>query len=73
MFVDLVYFISTHILKYLGSQAYDGHMNLILSNVEETIMIVEPIEGAPEGHGTVKVSLKSDAEQRGVSYNILGG
>jgi U6 snRNA-associated Sm-like protein LSm3 len=29
-------------------QAYDGHMNLILSGVEETIMIVD-VEGAPEG------------------------
>jgi hypothetical protein len=31
-------------------------MNLILSDVEETIMIVEVTEGAPEGHGTVNVS-----------------
>jgi hypothetical protein len=30
-------------------------MNLILSDVEETIMIVEVAEGAPEGHGTVNV------------------
>lgn len=30
------------------TQAYDGHMNLILSDVEETIMIVD-VEGAPEG------------------------
>jgi U6 snRNA-associated Sm-like protein LSm3 len=36
-------------------QAYDGHMNLILSDVEETIMIVETAEGAPEGKGTVNV------------------
>ncbi|KAG1752624.1 like-Sm ribonucleoprotein [Suillus paluster] len=36
--------------------AYDGHMNLILSDVEETIMIVESIEGALEGQGTVKVA-----------------
>jgi len=36
--------------------AYDGHMNLILSDVEETIMIVEPIEGALEGNETVKVA-----------------
>lgn len=28
--------------------AYDGHMNLILSDVEETIMIVD-VEDAPEG------------------------
>jgi len=33
--------------------AYDGHMNLIMSGVEETIMIVEPIEGALETQGTV--------------------
>jgi small nuclear ribonucleoprotein (snRNP)-like protein len=38
-------------------QAYDGHMNLILSDVEETIMIVDVAEGAPEGQGTVNVSL----------------
>ncbi|KAH9951740.1 like-Sm ribonucleoprotein [Amylocystis lapponica] len=25
--------------------AYDGHMNLILSDVEETIMIVDQVEG----------------------------
>lgn len=56
MCVDSAYFISSYILKYLGLQAYDGHMNLILSDVEETIMIVEPIEGALEGHGMVKVS-----------------
>ena len=30
-------------------------MNLILSDVEETIMIVDQIEGAPEGHATVNV------------------
>ncbi len=40
-------------------QAYDGHMNLILSDVEETIMIVDPVEGAPEGHTSVNVSLGS--------------
>ncbi|KDQ15439.1 hypothetical protein BOTBODRAFT_31768 [Botryobasidium botryosum FD-172 SS1] len=34
--------------------AYDGHMNLIMSDVEETIMIVEPVEGAPEGEGIVR-------------------
>jgi U6 snRNA-associated Sm-like protein LSm3 len=50
------------VLKYLCWQAYDGHMNLILSDVEETIMIVEPIEGALEGQGSVKVSLKPDTE-----------
>lgn len=37
-------------------QAYDGHMNLILSDVEETIMIVDPSEGAPGSHTTVNVS-----------------
>ncbi|KAI6047463.1 like-Sm ribonucleoprotein [Pisolithus marmoratus] len=34
--------------------AYDGHMNLILSDVEETVMIVDAVEGTYEGHGTVK-------------------
>src|SRR5882757_2947923 len=37
-------------------QAYDGHMNLIMSAVEETIMVVEPAEGAPQGQGSVNVS-----------------
>ncbi|TRM68099.1 hypothetical protein BD626DRAFT_450405 [Schizophyllum amplum] len=36
--------------------AYDGHMNLILSEVEETIMILDVPEGAPESQGTVKVA-----------------
>ncbi|KAH9894477.1 hypothetical protein C8Q73DRAFT_518944 [Cubamyces lactineus] len=36
--------------------AYDGHMNLILSDVEETIMIVDQIEGAPEGHTAVNIA-----------------
>ena len=31
-------------------------MNLIMSAVEETIMIVEPAEGAPHGQGSVNVS-----------------
>lgn len=30
-------------------------MNLILSDVEETIMIVEQVEGAPEGQTSVNV------------------
>jgi small nuclear ribonucleoprotein (snRNP)-like protein len=37
-------------------QAYDGHMNLILSDVEETIMVVDVPEGVPETQGTVRVS-----------------
>ncbi|KAF9821259.1 hypothetical protein IEO21_00867 [Rhodonia placenta] len=36
--------------------AYDGHMNLILSDVEETIVIVDHVEGAPEGQGTVNIA-----------------
>jgi U6 snRNA-associated Sm-like protein LSm3 len=40
----------------LHYQAYDGHMNLIMSAVEETIMIVEPVEGAPQSQGSVNVS-----------------
>ena len=31
-------------------------MNLIMSAVEETIMVVEPAEGAPQGQGSVNVS-----------------
>jgi len=34
--------------------AYDGHMNLILSDVEETIMIVDVADGVPSG--TVNVA-----------------
>lgn len=40
----------------LGYQAYDGHMNLIMSAVEETIMIVESVEGTPSAQGSVNVS-----------------
>ncbi|KAI6035099.1 like-Sm ribonucleoprotein [Pisolithus orientalis] len=36
--------------------AYDGHMNLILSDVEETVMIVDAVDGTLEGQGTVKVA-----------------
>jgi len=36
--------------------AYDGHMNLILSDVEETIMIVDVPEGAADARGTVNVA-----------------
>lgn len=35
-------------------QAYDGHMNLILSDVEETIMIVD-LDGTTGPQGTVNV------------------
>jgi len=31
-------------------------MNLIMSAVEETIMVVEPAEGVPQGQGSVNVS-----------------
>ena len=41
-------------------QAYDGHMNLILSDVEETIMIVDPADGNFESQGTVKVGVVLD-------------
>ncbi|GBE79431.1 like-Sm ribonucleoprotein [Sparassis latifolia] len=36
--------------------AYDGHMNLILSDVEETIMIVDQVEGATDGQATVNIA-----------------
>ncbi|KAH9912616.1 like-Sm ribonucleoprotein [Epithele typhae] len=36
--------------------AYDGHMNLILSDVEETIMIVDQVDGASEGQNTVNIA-----------------
>lgn len=38
----MIYDLLTHM------QAYDGHMNLILSDVEETIMIVDPVESGPQ-------------------------
>jgi U6 snRNA-associated Sm-like protein LSm3 len=34
-------------------------MNLILSDVEETIMLVDGVEGAPPGQGVVNVSSTS--------------
>jgi U6 snRNA-associated Sm-like protein LSm3 len=34
-------------------------MNLILSDVEETIMLVDGVDGAPPGQGVVNVSLTS--------------
>ena len=37
-------------------QAYDGHMNLILSDVEETIMLVDTSEVAPPA-GRINASL----------------
>lgn len=40
----------------LLSQAYDGHMNLILSDVEETIMLVDLEENAPTAQGRINVS-----------------
>ncbi|KAI0952257.1 hypothetical protein AcW1_004412 [Taiwanofungus camphoratus] len=36
--------------------AYDGHMNLILSDVEETIMMVDQVEGALDGQNTVNIA-----------------
>jgi len=36
--------------------AYDGHMNLILSEVEETIMIVDQAEGALPSQSTVNIA-----------------
>ncbi|KAJ7490436.1 like-Sm ribonucleoprotein [Mycena galericulata] len=45
--------------------AYDGHMNLIMSDVEETIMIVDLIDGAAPGQpATVNVE-NADAFVRG--------
>ncbi|KAF9516866.1 hypothetical protein BS47DRAFT_1291865 [Hydnum rufescens UP504] len=36
--------------------AYDGHMNLIMSDVEETIMIVEGLDEPINGEATVRVA-----------------
>ncbi|KAJ7044516.1 Sm-like ribonucleoprotein [Mycena alexandri] len=39
--------------------AYDGHMNLIMSDVVETIMLVEGVDAVPPGPGaTVKVATR---------------
>jgi small nuclear ribonucleoprotein (snRNP)-like protein len=38
-------------------KAYDGHMNLILSDVEETIVIVDTQEGAPPSQAVINVYL----------------
>ena len=38
-------------------------MNLILSDVEESIMVVEVPEGVPESEGTVRVCLALQAAQ----------
>lgn len=49
-------FESTICIPTLLSQAYDGHMNLILSDVEETIMLVDLEENAPTTQGRINVS-----------------
>ena len=36
------------------AQAYDGHMNLIMSDVEETILIVDT-DSVPNGQGVINV------------------
>jgi len=36
--------------------AYDGHMNLIMSDVEESIMVVELPEAGVNGSGNIKVA-----------------
>ena len=36
-------------------KAYDGHMNLILSDVEETIMLVDAQEGIPTEQAQISV------------------
>jgi len=36
--------------------AYDGHMNLIMSDVKETIMLVDVDENAPGAQGQIKVA-----------------
>jgi len=33
--------------------AYDGHMNLILGDVEETIMLVDAPDSAPQSHAAI--------------------
>ena len=40
--------------RYYYTQAYDGHMNLIMSDVEETIMLVDT-ESVANGQGVVNV------------------
>jgi U6 snRNA-associated Sm-like protein LSm3 len=36
--------------------AYDGHMNLILSDVEETIMLVDVSDDSPDAHKIVNIA-----------------
>lgn len=38
------------------SQAYDGHMNLIMSDVEETIMVVEGLDEPASAPPSIQVS-----------------
>ena len=42
-------------LTIFVEQAYDGHMNLILSDVEETIMLVDVDEAGNAGQGRINV------------------
>jgi hypothetical protein len=48
-------------------------MNLILSDVEETIMLVDGMDGAPSGQGVVNVSPSSPTLQSLSSHNVPGG
>lgn len=54
----------------MQTQAYDGHMNLILSDVEETIMIVDLPEGQTEGTGAV--SVREQHLERALGTDVLG-
>lgn len=52
--VITAFFVCSVYLYYV--QAYDGHMNLILSDVEETIMLVDTNEPtAANGNAVIKV------------------
>ena len=49
---NLLCFLNTGLIDIY--QAYDGHMNLIMSDVEETIMLVDA-DSVANGQGVVNV------------------
>jgi hypothetical protein len=56
--------------SYVFTKAYDGHMNLILSDAEETIMIVDT-DNAPNGQTTVNVRV-TDSRSSLHAHSNLG-
>lgn len=54
--------------SYYG-QAYDGHMNLILGDVEETIMLVDAPDSAPPSHAAISVRSSPAFSLAHIVYN----